>query len=131
MPAMTAMTPIILTTWLHMDIVDTPIAGHFPALNGVVVIERADAADADQGGAGRLDIPRVVGTATLQDGFLPLPLPGEAEHRQGFGQDRVLQGRQSPALAPVRTHLHMHDLATSCPGQPTDLHEAPLHGQFS
>src|SRR6516162_323786 len=113
MPAMTAMAPAILTIRLHLDIVDTPIAGHLPALNGVVVIERADTADADQGCAGRLDIPGVVGTATLQDGFLPLPLPGEAEHRQGLGQDRVLQGRQPPALAPVRAHLHMHDLATS------------------
>src|SRR5215510_11869021 len=113
MPAMAAMFLALLTIRLHLDIVDTPIAGHLPALNGVVVIERADAADADQGGAGRLDIPSVVGTATLQDGLLPLPLPGEAEHRQGFGQDGVLQGRQSPALAPVRAHLHMHDLATS------------------
>src|SRR5215831_10624914 len=112
MPAMATMTPTIVTIRLYLDIVDTPIAGHLPALNGVVVIERADAADADQGGAGRLDIAGVVGTATLQDGFLPLPLPGEAEHRQGLGQNRVLQCRQSPALSPVRAHLHMHDLAT-------------------
>src|SRR5215467_13469802 len=113
MTAMTAIPPAILTIRLHLHIVDTPIAGHLPALNGVVVIERADAADTDQGGSGRLDIPGVVGTATLQDGFLPLPLPGEAEHRQGLGKDRVLQCRQPPVLSPVRAHLHMYDLAAS------------------
>src|SRR5215510_5427554 len=113
MPAMAAMFLALLTIRLHLDIVDTPIAGHLPALNGVVVIERADAADADQGSAGRLDIPGVVGTATLQDGFLPLPLPGEAEHRQGLGQDRILQCCQSPTLSAVRAHLHVHDLAAS------------------
>jgi hypothetical protein len=40
-----------------LHIVDTPIAGHLPDLHGVVVRERADAANTDQGGAGRLDIP--------------------------------------------------------------------------
>ena len=36
----TVMTAAIVTMRLRVDIVDTPVAGDFPALDGVVVIER-------------------------------------------------------------------------------------------
>src|SRR5687768_9469256 len=78
---------------LDVDIVHAPVGRHLPALDGVVVINRVQAAHLDQGGQRRLDVAGLVGAPRLEDGLAPVPWPVEPEARVGEAEDRFLEVR--------------------------------------
>src|SRR4051812_47399233 len=65
-------------------------------------------------------------STALQPVRTAVPGPWQAEARQAFRQDGLLQASGLPALSAIDRHVHALDLAAPRPGQPGDLVEATL-----
>ena len=70
-----------------------------------------------------LDITGVVRAATLQDGFLAVPVPGQAEAGVANRQDGALQGSVAPACATIGGDFNALDRAAPRPGNTGDFVE--------
>src|SRR5438105_13735634 len=100
---MTMSAPILAARpRLRVDIVDAPVGRHLPALDGVVEVDRVQAADPDQLGQRRLDIAGLVGAPRLEDGLAPVPAPVEPETRVRDRQDGLLEPGLPPGLTAIR-----------------------------
>src|SRR5215471_3673327 len=102
---------------LRIDIFHLAIACDGPRLDHVVMVNAAVAAQPDELLAARLDVASLVGRTALQHRRAAVPLPCHAEAGRGFRQHRLLQRRESPALAAVGRHLDLGDLAVARPGE--------------
>src|SRR5437870_4625227 len=108
---------------LRVDIVDAPVGRHLPALDGVVEVDRVQAADPDQLDQRRLEIAGLVGTSRLQDRLAPVPSPVEPEAGVSEAEDGRLEPRAPPGLPTVRRYLGATDQAAARPRQAPDLVE--------
>src|SRR5437667_5646027 len=121
---MTMSAPILAARpRLRVDIVDAPVGRHLPALDGVVEVDRVQAADSDKLGQRRLEIAGLVDASRLEDGLTPAPSPVEPEASVGEGEDGCLEPRVPPGLPTVRRYLDPTDQPAARPRQSPDLVE--------
>src|SRR5438128_7869771 len=109
------------TSALRMNIVDAPVGGHLPALDGVVEIVRVHATDLDQLGERGLDVARLVRTPRLQNRLAPVPSPVEPEAGVGEGEDGCLEVGDPPRPSAVRRHLDPADQPSTRPRKTADF----------
>src|SRR5947199_3550038 len=111
MPAPAATRP------LCMHIVDAPVGGHLPALDGVVEIVRVHTTDLDQLGERGLDVARLVRTPRLQNRLAPVPSPVEPEAGVSEGEDGCLEVGAPPGPSTVRRYVDPADQPSTRPRQ--------------
>src|SRR5688572_14245666 len=126
------MEPIATTTHLdHVHIAHVTGRVHAPGLDGVVVIDRARAADFAQLAVRRLDVAGLVDDTALQQSRAAVPLPVDAKPRECLRVHGSLQARGSPVAAAVGGNVDAPDLAASRPGQAGDLVESAIEDHLS
>src|ERR1700742_5082459 len=86
---------------LSIDVLHRVVGADLPALNAVILIELRVGIRLFPLGARGLDIPSFIGGAALQHDRLAVPLPGQAEAGERFGQNRPRHLGIRPSLAGI------------------------------
>src|SRR6185369_6202539 len=109
---------------LYVDIVDAAIGRHLPALDGIVVVDRVQAADLGQFGERRLEIAGFIDAPRLENDRAPIPAPVESEASVGEAEDRFLELGVLPGLSGILRDLDPADQPATRPRQAPDLVES-------
>src|SRR5689334_11381170 len=115
---------------LGINMRQLPLFGDGPAGDAIEVVNAFHSAIPEQLRTRRLNIPRLVGCAALQNSGAAVPAPGDTEAGQRFRQHWLLEGGWCPAFATIGRDIHLGDLAIARPGEARNLIEAySLHRQ--